>query len=80
MLLVAGIAATRLSIDTLVGTHHFGDVAFLHQCLEGGQVGFPQVALGQLLHVEGVAVPFRTAMHGEVLGTRQQFLVFAVSC
>ena len=72
----AGIAATRLSVDALVGTHHFCHITLLHQCLEGWQVGFPQVACRQLLHVEGVAVPFRSAMHGKVLRTSQQFLVF----
>ena len=72
----AGIAATRLSVDALVGTHHFCHITLLHQCLEGWQVGFPQVACRQLLHVEGVAVPFRSAMYGKVLRTSQQFLVF----
>ena len=51
-------------------------MALLHQCLEGGQVGFPEVAGGKVLHVELMAVPLRSAMNGEVLGTGQRLHVF----
>ena len=75
MLFVAGITATGVAVDALIGTHHLGHLSVLHQCLEGRQVGFPQVALGQVLDIEGVAVPLRTAMYGKVLGTGQKLLV-----
>ena len=32
-------AAAWFPLETLVCTHHLADVAFLHQCLEGWQVG-----------------------------------------
>ena len=80
MLLVAGIATAGITIYALVGTHHLSHVTLLHQCLEGGQIGFPQVTLGQLLHVERVAVPLWSAMYGKVLRTSQQLFIFAFSC
>ena len=75
MLFVAGIATTGVAVDALVGAHHLGHLSVLHQCLEGRQVGFPQVTLRQVLDVEGVAVPLRTAMYGKVFGTGQQLFV-----
>ena len=77
LLFVACLTATRLTINALIGTHHLGHLALLHQCLEGWQVGLPKVALGQVLHIKRVAIPFWSAMHGEVLGTSQQLFKFA---
>ena len=71
MLFVTGIATARVTINTLIGAHHLSHVSFLHQSLESGQIGFPEVALGQVLNVEGVTVPLRTAMHSKMLGTGQ---------
>ena len=75
LLLIACLTAAGLAVDALVGTHHLGHLALLHQTLKGGQVGFPEVALGQAFYVEGVAVPLRPAMYGEVLGTGQEFFI-----
>ena len=72
LLLVAGLGTAGLTVDTLIGAHDFGHLAFLHQGLEGRQVGLPEVALRQLLHIELVAVPLRTAVHGEVLGAGEE--------
>ena len=77
MLFVTGIATARVTINALIGAHHLSHVSFLHQSLESGQIGFPEVALGQVLNVEGVTVPLRTAMHSKVLGTGQQLTIFA---
>ena len=63
---VAGAAGTAL--ETLIGAHHLAHIAFLHQCLKGGQIGLPQVAVGGL-HVHGVAQRFGSAVYGVVLGT-----------
>ena len=41
---VAG--ATGDSLVAVVGTHDLAHVALLHQCLEGGQIGLPQIAHG----------------------------------
>ena len=71
-----GVATARLAVPALIGTHHLGHMALLHQCLEGGQVGFPEVAGGKVLHVELMAVPLRSAMNGEVLCTGQRLHVF----
>ena len=71
MLLVACIAAAGVAVDALIGTHHLSHLSILYQCLEGWQVSFPQVALGQVFDVERMTVPFRTAMYGKVLGTSQ---------
>ena len=73
---IAGITTARITVDALVGTHYLSYVALLHQCLEGWQIGLPQVALGQLLDVKRMAVPFRSAMYGKVLGASQQLFVF----
>ena len=78
LLLVAALCTAGLSVDTLVGAHHLGHLAFLYQRLEGWQVGLPKVALGQMLDVELVAVPFRTAMHGKVLGAGQQLFILTI--
>ena len=78
LLFVARLCAAGLTVNALVGTHHLRHLALLHQRLEGWQVGLPEVALGQVLDVELVAVPLRTAVYGEVLGAGQQLHVFAV--
>ena len=77
LLLIAALGTTSLSVNTLVGTHHLCHLAFLHQCLEGRQIGLPKVTLGQILDVKGMAVPLRSAVYGKVLGTSQQLTVFA---
>ena len=74
---VAGLRAAGLSVNTLVGAHDLCDLTFLHECLEGGQIGLPEVALGQVLHVEFMTVPLRTAVYGKVLRTGQQLAVLA---
>ena len=74
---VSRLSAAGHGVNALVGTHHLGHIALLHQALEGGQIGLPQVALGQVLHVERVTVPLRTAVHGKVLGAGQQLVVSA---
>ena len=58
----------RLALKTLIGTHHLTNVRLLHQCLEGRQIGFPQVAVGGL-HIHRVAQGLRTTVYGIVLGT-----------
>ena len=78
VLLVTGITAAGITVYALVGTHHLGHVTLLYQRLEGWQIGFPQVSLWQLLHVEHVAVPLWSAMHGKVFGASQEFLVLVL--
>ena len=78
--LVAGITTAGVTVYTLVGTHHLSHVTLLNQGFKGGQVGLPQVALRQLLHVEHVAVPLWAAMYGKVLCTSQQLFIFAFGC
>ena len=73
------VAAAGLAVPSLVGTHHLGHVSLLHECLEGRQIGLPEVAGGQVLHVELMAVPLRSAMYGEVLGTGQRLHVLAAA-
>ena len=63
---IAGAAG--LALEALVGAHHLAHVGFLHQRLEGGQIGLPQVAV-RWVHVHRVAQGLRSAMHGIVLGT-----------
>ena len=75
LLLVACLCAAGLTVDALVGTHDFGHLSLLHQGLEGRQIGLPEVALGQILDVERVAVPLRTAVYGEVLGAGEELAV-----
>ena len=62
---VAGAAG--LTLETLVGAHHLAHVTFLYQSLKGGQVGFPQVAIGRL-YVHRVAQGLWSAVYGIVLG------------
>ena len=74
----AVVAAARVAVYALIGTHHLLHSALLHKSLERRQVGFPQVALRQVFYVEAVARLLRPAMHGKVLGAGQQLHVFAV--
>ena len=62
---VAGAAG--LALEALVCAHHLTHVGLLHQGLEGGEVGLPEVAVGGL-HVHRVAQRLRAAVHGVVLG------------
>ena len=71
-------SAAGLSLEAVVGTHHFLYMRFLHQILEGRQVGFPQVARGDVFGVELVTVPFRARMHGKVLGAGVQLVIAGV--
>ena len=75
LLLIACLRTAGLSVDALVGAHDLGHLALLDQRLEGWQVGLPEVALGQVLYIELMAVPFRTAMHGEVLGAGEELFI-----
>ena len=78
LLLVACLATAWLTVNALVGAHHLSDIALLYQCLEGRQVGLPEVALWQVLNVKSMAVPFRATVYGKVLGTGQQFFVLFI--
>ena len=78
LLQIARIAAARFAIDALIGTHHLFHIAVNHKRLERRQIGLPQVARRQILHIEAVAAPFRTAVHGKMLGTSQQFHIFVL--
>ena len=62
-------AAAGLALEALIGAHHLLDAADLHEVLEGGEVGLPQVAGRQVLDVEMVAGLFRSAVDGKVLST-----------
>ena len=71
LLFISCLGAAGLSVYALVGAHHLGHLSLLHQCLEGWQICLPEVALGQVLDVELMSVPFRTAVYGKMLGTGQ---------
>ena len=72
---VAGAAG--LTLETLVGAHHLAHITFLYQSLKGGQVGFPQIAVGWL-YVHRVAQGLWSAVYGIVLGTGVGFKVLIV--
>ena len=63
---VAG--TTGLALKTLIGTHHLANIGFLDQCLEGRQIGLPQVTIGRF-YIHGMAQGLRTTVYGIVLGT-----------
>ena len=77
LLFITGLGTAGLSVNALVGTHHLGHLALLHQCLESREIGFPEVALWQVFYIELMAVPLRPAVYGEVLGAGQQLAVLA---
>ena len=66
---IPGIAATRRSVNPLIGAHHLSHISILHQRFEGGQISLPQITLRQILYIETVPIPLRTAMYGKMLGT-----------
>ena len=72
---VAG--TTRNTFVTIVGTHHFAYIAFLYQCFEGRQIGFPQIAHGYG-GIVGVSQRFWPAMYGIVLGACMCLEIFVV--
>ena len=78
-LLKQTVAATaRVTIPTLIGTHHFCHLSFLHKRLEGRQIGFVEVARREVGDIELMAIPFRSTMNGKVLGAGKEFAVLAV--
>ena len=73
-------AVTRtagLALETLVGTHHLPHISFLHQSLEGWQIGLPEVTVGGF-YIHGVAQRLWSAVHGIVLGTGMRLDVLVV--
>ena len=72
---VAG--ATGDALVAVVGTHHLAHIALLHQRLEGGQIGFPQIAHGDG-GIVGVAERLGPAMHGIVLGTGVGLVILVI--
>ena len=70
--LISGIAATRRSVNPLIGAHHLSHISILHQRFEGRQISLPQIPLRQILYIETVPIPLRTAMYGKMLGTGQE--------
>ena len=76
LLFIASLCATGLTVDTLVGAHDLCHLALLHQCLESREIGFPEVALWQILDIKLMAVPLRTTMDGEMLGASEEFFIF----
>ena len=67
--LISGIAATWRSVNPLIGAHHLSHISILHQRFEGRQISLPQISLRQILYIETVPIPLRTAMYGKMLGT-----------
>ena len=73
-----GRAAAGIIVETLVGTHHLTHLGVLHQGLEGGHIGLPEVAGRHIGEVGGVAGVLRTAVYGIVLGTGPEFAVLRI--
>ena len=69
--------ATRLTLKSLIGTHHLAHVTFLYQSLECRQISLPKVAIGRL-YIHRVAQGLWTTMYGIVLGTSVGLEVFVV--
>ena len=72
-----GVATAGVVVQTLVGAHHLPHLRILHQTLEGGHIGLPQVADAHVGQVGCVARVFRAAVYGIVLGAGPQLAVFA---
>ena len=68
---------TRLTLKTLIGTHHLAHVSFLNQCLECRQICLPEVTVCWL-HIHRVAQRLWAAVYSIVLGTSVGFEVFVV--
>ncbi|MNV13338.1 hypothetical protein D3C71_1039740 [compost metagenome] len=66
--------AGGLAIHAVVGAHHRIHIALFHQCFEGRQVGVVQIALARA-RIEVMAVGFRAAVYGQVLGSGVQLAV-----
>lgn len=60
-------AAAWTVIVTLVGAHHLAHVCVLNECLECRKIGLAQIAFAEIVDIEGVAFPFRSAVYGEML-------------
>ena len=73
-----GVAATGVVVEALVGTHHLAHLGILHQCLEGRQVGLPQVAGRHVGEVGGMAAPLGSAVHGIMFRAGPEFAVAGV--
>ena len=77
LLFITSLRTAGLAVNALIGAHHLSDFTLLYQSLESRQIGLPQITLWQILDIELMTVPLRTAMHSKVLGTSQQFAIFA---
>ena len=62
-------SAARLVFIPVVGAHHLLHTGLLDQSLESRQVGLAQVTRLNVLGIELMAVPLRTAVNSKVLGT-----------
>ena len=65
-------SAAGLSAEAVVGNHDLLYIGFGNQVFEGGKVGFAKVPFAYF-RVIAVPVPFRTGVHGKVLGTGVRF-------
>ena len=71
------VAAARLSVHTVVGTHHAMHTGLAHKVAEGGQIGVPQV-VERRTRIEGMTHTLGTAVHGKMLGTGHGLQVMRV--
>ena len=71
-------SATRISFQTIVGTHYFFYFSFLYQGFERNQISFMQVTWFYIFGIEFVPVPFRSRVNGKVLGASVYLIVFPV--
>lgn len=60
-------AAAWTVVVALVGAHHLAHVCVLNECLECRKIGLAQIAFAEIVDIEGVAFPFRSAVYGEML-------------
>ena len=69
-------ATAGVALEALIGTHHLFHTGLLHQVAERWEIGLPKVTGREVFYIKVVAGLLRTAVHGEVLGTGQQLVVF----
>ena len=69
---------TGRAFEAVVGTHYFLHTSLLHQVLESGQIGFPQVTWINVFSVEAMTVPLGTRVDGIMLGTGMRLVILTV--
>ena len=71
------MSTTRLTIQTIIGTHHTMHVSLCHQCLKCRQIRIPQIVC-IYLGIKRMSIMLWSAMNCIMFGTSYRFQIFGI--